>query len=215
MEKRGSADQVVGQEVKRIGVLGGTFDPVHLGHIHLALDALKEMDLDRVIFIPAWLQPFKQDRDTASGRDRLAMIDAAIEGLEGLESSSIELDAEGVSYTYLTMRELRKKYGEDCRIYFITGTDAFLKIETWRNAGELLTSCGYLVGTRPGYRQKELEECMERVSRIYGTEVKNLHNDRFDISSTEVRDRLESGEPCGDLIPEKVERYIRENGLYK
>lgn len=227
MEKRRTADKVVEAEgnredgrktiVKssRIGILGGTFDPVHYGHINLALDARDEMDLDKVILVPARLQPFKQDRKTASGYDRLTMINMAIDGTDGLESSSCELDAEGVSYTYLTVRAMRRRFGEECRLYFITGTDSFLKIETWKNAGELLRSCGYLVGTRPGYRQKELEDCISRIRHDYNTEVRNIHNSQYDISSTEVRQRLESGRPCGDLIPEKVERYIRENGLYK
>lgn len=200
---------------RKVGVLGGTFDPIHLGHVHLALDAMKEMSLDKVLFIPARIQPFKQAKKTASGRDRLAMVEAAIAGIKGLESSSLELDAEGVSYTYLTIRRLRERFGEECRMYFITGTDAFLKIEKWRNAEELLRSCGYLVGTRPGYRQRELEECISRVKSRYGTEVRNLHNSRFDISSTEVRARLEGGGDCSDLIPESVERYIRANGLYR
>ena len=136
----------------RIGILGGTFDPVHYGHINLALDARDEMDLDKVILVPARLQPFKQDRKTASGYDRLTMINMAIDGTDGLESSSCELDAEG---------------------------------------------------------------CISRIRHDYNTEVRNIHNSQYDISSTEVRQRLESGRPCGDLIPEKVERYIRENGLYK
>ena len=215
MEKRGAADQVVAPVLKRIGVLGGTFDPVHLGHINLALDAMHEMKLDRVFFIPAKLQPFKLDKEVTSGEDRLAMIEAAISGIDGLESSTLELDAENISYTYLTIRALREKYGRNCRIYFITGTDAFLKIETWKNADELLSSCSYLVGTRPGYRQKELEECMSRIRERYGTEIRNLHNSRFDISSTEIRERLRADIPCADLIPESVERYIKENGLYK
>ena len=151
--------------MKRIGILGGTFDPVHCGHIHLAEDAMKQGGLDEVIFIPARLQPFKLGKKITSGEDRLAMLQLATEHTPGFAVSSYELDAEGVSYTYLTLRALQKEYGEDARLYFITGTDAFLKIELWMMAEELLTNYGFLIGTRPGYREDELAECIARCVR--------------------------------------------------
>ena len=110
---------------------------------------------------------------------------------------------------------MKKRFGTDARLYFITGTDSFLKIETWKNAEELIRSCSYIIGTRPGYRKQELDICIERIRRDYNTEVINIDNTQFDISSTEIRKRLESGLPCSDLIPEKTERYITANGLYK
>lgn len=202
-------------DATRIGIMGGTFDPIHFGHINLAMDAGKQAGLDKVILVPAKLQPFKLDRKTASAEDRLNMINRAIEGIEGLEVSSVELDSESISYTYLTIRAMRDIYGEKAQLYFITGTDSFLKIESWKNSVELLGSCSYLIGTRPGYRQKELENCIERIRRDYNTEVRNIRNTQLDISSTEVRERLKNGRECSDLIPSAVERYIKENGLYK
>lgn len=201
--------------VSRIGILGGTFDPVHLGHINLALDCREKAELDRVLFMPARLQPFKLDKKITSGEDRLNMLKEALADLEGLEASSYELDTEGISYTYLTIRAMREIYGSGTRIYFIMGTDTFLKIETWKNAHKLLKSCSYLVGSRPGYRQGELRLCMEKIRREYGTEVINIENRQYDVSSTEIRHRIENDIPCTDLIPERVERYIRQNELYK
>lgn len=201
--------------MKKIGILGGTFDPVHLGHINLAIDAKAQAGLDKVIFVPAKLQPFKLDKNVTAGEHRLAMIKEAIDGIDGLEVSPYELEAEGISYTYLTVRAMKKRFGTDARLYFITGTDSFLKIETWKNAEELIRSCSYIIGTRPGYRKQELDICIERIRRDYNTEVINIDNTQFDISSTEIRKRLESGLPCSDLIPEKTERYITANGLYK
>lgn len=201
--------------MKKIGILGGTFDPVHLGHINLAIDAKAQAGLDKVIFVPAKLQPFKLDKNVTAGEHRLAMIKEAIDGIDGLEVSPYELEAEGISYTYLTVRAMKKLFGTDARLYFITGTDSFLKIETWKNAEELIRSCSYIIGTRPGYRKQELDICIERIRRDYNTEVINIDNTQFDISSTEIRKRLESGLPCSDLIPEKTERYITANGLYK
>ena len=201
--------------VKKIGIMGGTFDPIHLGHINLAMDAKKQVGLDKVILVPAKLQPFKLDRKTASAEDRLNMIECAIEDVEGLDVSSLELDSQSISYTYLTIRAMRDIYGEKAGLYFITGTDSFLKIESWKNSEELLRGCSYIIGTRPGYKQKELESCIERIRRDYNTEVRNIKNTQLDISSTEIRKRLKNGKQCRELIPYEVEKYIKANGLYK
>ena len=199
----------------RIGIFGGSFDPVHLGHTGLAADAMKQLALDRVVFIPARLQPFKLDRRLTSGDARLDMLKLATKGMEGVEISTHELDTEGISYTYLTMRTMQKRYGAVAKLYFITGTDAFLKIEKWKSAEELLHNYAYIIGTRPGYRREELERCMERIRSAYGTEIVNIDNVQIDASSTEIRQRLEQGRPAGDIISEPVERYIKEHGLYR
>ena len=144
--------------MKRIGILGGTFDPVHYGHIALAEDAVREANLDEVVMIPARIQPFKQDREYASGEDRFNMLALAAGKNDHVTVSRYELEQEGVSYTYLTLRHMQEFYGEDTRLFFITGTDSFLKIDTWRNAPELLTKYSYIIGTRPGYRQDEYRE---------------------------------------------------------
>ena len=201
--------------MKKIGIFGGTFDPVHLGHINLALDAKLQAGLDKVIFIPAKLQHFKLDKRVTDGKDRLAMLREAVSDISGLEVSSYELDAEGISYTYLTMRAMKKAFGDDAKLYFIMGTDSFLKLEKWKNSRELLETCSYIIGTRPGYKHEELELCIERICRDYNTEVRNIDNVQLDISSTEIRRRIDKGISCGDLIPDKVERYIKDNGLYK
>lgn len=201
--------------MKKIGIFGGTFDPVHLGHINLALDAKLQAGLDKVIFIPAKLQPFKLDKRVTDGKDRLAMLREAVSDISGLEVSSYELDAEGISYTYLTMRAMKKAFGDDAKLYFIMGTDSFLKLEKWKNSRELLETCSYIIGTRPGYKHEEVELCIERICRDYNTEVRNIDNVQLDISSTEIRRRIDKGISCGDLIPDKVERYIKDNGLYK
>ena len=113
--------------MKRIGILGGTFDPVHCGHLHLAEDAMKQGRLDEVIFIPARIQPFKLGKKITSGKDRIAMLQLATERTPGFSVSSYELDADGVSYTYLTLRALQKKYGQDTRLYFISRNRCFFK----------------------------------------------------------------------------------------
>lgn len=201
--------------MKKVGIFGGTFDPVHWGHIGLAKDAAEQAGLAQVIFVPARLQPFKLDKKITSGMDRFHMLKIATEDMENLAVSSYELDTDGISYTYLTMRAMRDLYGADTKLYFITGTDSFLKIETWKNAEELLSNYAYIVGVRPGYRQEELETCIDRITRHYHTEVKNIANIQVDVSSTEIRKLLEAGGKAAALIPAGVERYIKAHGLYR
>lgn len=201
-------------EAIRIGILGGSFDPVHLGHIGLAKDAKCEAGLEKVLFIPAKLQPFKLDKKVTPGEDRLAMLDLAIKDIPGMEISAYELESDSISYTYLTLRAMKQVFGDKAKLYFITGTDSFLKIEKWKNAGELLEDFSYIIGTRPGYKEEELNICIERIRGKYDTEILKINNTQLDISSTEIRERLENGESADDLIPAEVGRYIIEHGLY-
>ncbi len=197
-----------------IGVLGGSFDPVHTGHVHLALDALNQVDLDRILVVPAKLQPFKLDRTPASGEDRMEMLRIAFAGEEGIEISPMELDRDGISYTYLTLRETRARYGEEARVSFITGTDSLLKLDTWMNAEELLTEYAYIVGSRPGYLEEELFAKAEELKNRWGTKITIIENRLFDVSSTEIRENVAKGRSIAGMVPEKVEEYIAANQLY-
>ena len=201
--------------MKRIGILGGTFDPVHYGHIALAEDAVREANLDEVVMIPARIQPFKQDREYASGEDRFNMLALAAGKNDHVTVSRYELEQEGVSYTYLTLRHMQEFFGEDTRLFFITGTDSFLKIDTWRNAEELLTKYSYIIGTRPGYRQDEYREALQRITDTFGTEVISMHKTELDISATQIRELVSAGKPIDDFVPPEVNRYIIEHGLYR
>lgn len=201
--------------MKKIGILGGSFDPVHLGHVHLAKDALVQAGLNQVLLIPARLQPFKQDRIPASGEDRMEMLRLALEDEPEIEPCDYELEQEGVSYTYLTLRAMQEKFGAEAKIYFIFGADSLLKLDTWMNAEELLTKYAYIAGSRPGYRDDELIACMQRLEEAYGTEILLIKNERFDISATEIREKLAKGEPVQGLVPDKVADYIQRHGLYR
>lgn len=201
-------------QCKKIGILGGTFDPVHLGHIGLARDAMQQVKLDKVVFIPAKLQPFKLDKKVTDAKDRLAMLRLAADACKGFEISRYEIDNDSISYTYLTLRHVRKTYGDECKIYFITGTDSFLKIETWKESREILSNYSFIIGTRPGYRADELKSCIDRIHSDYNTEIRNIDNMQLDISSTEIRRKIYNGESTKGLLPANVERYIIEHGLY-
>lgn len=201
--------------MKRIGIFGGSFDPVHLGHLGLAMDAMQQAELEKVIFVPARIQPFKMDKKLTSGEDRVAMLKAAISETPGFELSTYELDAGGVSYTYLTLEALQKQLGSDVRLYFITGADTFIKIRSWKNASQWLGNYSYIIGTRPGYRMDELVDCMDSIRHEYNTEVLHIENKQLDISSTEIRERAADGKTVAALVLPAVERYIREHELYK
>lgn len=201
--------------MKKIGILGGTFDPVHYGHIALAEDAVREAGLHEVVMIPARIQPFKQDREYASGEDRFNMLALAAGKDDHITVSKYELQQESISYTYLTLRHMQEFFGEDTRLYFITGTDSFLKIDTWMNAEELLSNYAYIIGTRPGYRQDEYRKALQKITSAYGTEVISMNKTELDISATQIRQMVAEGKPISDLVPPVVERYIREHGLYR
>ncbi len=201
----------------KIGIFGGSFDPIHLGHLYLAHDALVSAGLDKVFFVPVKIQPFKQDRRAASGRDRINMLKIGFSYLpdpEKYEISTYELDNDGVSYTYLTIRAFREKY-PDAKVYFILGEDSIVKIETWMEAEEILKSCSLVVGQRPGCENSGMLEAIERIRRTYGTEIILVQNRLFDISSTYIREHAYEEDLPDETVPEKVEAYIEEHGIYR
>jgi len=200
--------------MNRIGIFGGSFDPIHEAHVYLAKDALVDCNLDKVILVPAKLQPFKLDKKVTPAQDRLAMVKLAVDDIQELEVSEYEILSDGVSYSYLTMREMQKRYPE-AKLYFITGTDAFLLIEKWREAEEMLCNYSYIVGTRPGYKEEELAAVIARVEQNHGTEVIHIPNTQIDVSSTEIREKAAAGESIKGLVPDAVYDYITEQGLYR
>lgn len=199
--------------MKKIGVLGGSFDPVHLGHLSLAKDALIQASLDLVIFMPVHRQPFKLDARFASDEDRLFMLRDATSDIPGLTVSDWEIKRQGISYTYLTLRALKDQY-PGAKLYFITGTDTFLKINIWKNASELLSENSFLIGHRPGYREAELLERVAELQQKYESEILVINNTRLDISATEIRQIVSEGGDISQLVPPGVERYIKKHGIY-
>lgn len=199
----------------RIGIMGGSFDPIHKGHVSLAVDALEQADLDYVVIVPAGRQPFKLDATPASGEDRLNMVELALEGNPRLIPCDLELKREGISYTYLTLRSMQELLGPGADLFFIVGADSILKLETWMNSDELLSTYSFIAGSRPGYEDHELKLCMIHLEEIYGTRIIMIENDLLDISSTDIRERARKGEELSDHVDPKVERYIKEHGLYR
>ena len=215
-EKDWLSEKEIEPEVRtpgKIGILGGSFDPIHLGHKSLGEAAIRELNLKKLIVMPAKIQPFKQDRQVTPAYQRKIMAELAFIGNEKVDVSDYEIEKSDVSYTYDTLTYL-KQYFPDDQLYFILGTDSFIQINKWYKGIELLQNFSFAVSTRPGYKEKELEETILKYKQKYNSEVVKIESNMPDISSTEIRARIKAGESASDLIPYSVERYIKENELY-
>ncbi len=197
----------------KIGIFGGTFDPVHNGHIALAKSAIKQVPFDKLIVVPARIQPFKVHQDVTSGEHRENMLKLAFKDVPEAEVSSYELKKKGISYTVDTMNYFKNKYPNDS-VCFVMGTDAFLKILDWKNSEDLLKEYPFVIGGRPGYNEKDLKEVAKEVVERYGTTLFFLDNDLVKQESTQIRNGAVKEGNLGSSVPKNVEEYILANGLY-
>ncbi len=203
---------------EKIGIMGGTFNPVHNGHLVTAQEALSQFRLDKVIFIPTGNPPHKVDNEIADAEDRHIMTVIATSSNSRFFVSRIEIDRKGKSYTIDTVRQLKGMYSKSSSLYFITGADAILEILTWKNTAEIISLCEFIAATRPGYNLARIEDLKKRLfgrdeasrNRIYIMEIPALS-----ISSTDIRNRVRSGRPIDYLLPKGVSNYILKHELYK
>lgn len=198
----------------RVGIMGGTFDPVHLAHLVIAEAAREAFFLDLVLFIPAANPPHKQERKVADAYHRLMMTQLATCDNPAFHVSKQELERTGPSYSLLTIRELRKRFGKEAELYFITGSDTINELHTWYHVQELLQQCHFVGTTRPGAPVNEAE-----IIRQFGTmaeqRIHYLAVPQMDVSSTAIRQRIRAGKSIRYLVPQAVEEYIRKEGLYQ
>ena len=204
-----------GNKLSSIGIMGGTFDPIHYGHLVAAEVARVEFGLEKVIFIPAGRPPHKQSQIITDSEHRYQMTVLATSSNPSFEVSRIEVDKDELTYTFDTIKDLKSIYGEDCAIYFITGADAVLELLTWYKIQELLALCKFIAVTRPGFDNQDLEQKIEEISSKYDGEIICIEAPLLAISSTDIKRRLKNGKPIKYLLPEEVEKYILKNGLYK
>lgn len=200
--------------MKKIGIMGGTFDPVHYGHLILAEQARVEAALDQVIFMPAMVQPFKLNTKITEGRHRYAMLAEAIAGNPYFSVSRKELDTPEISYTIHTLRDCKTEFGRGTELFFIIGTDAFLGLEKWYAAEDLLDCFSFVIGTRPGYKEEELKLHLSNLREKYTTNIIEINNSEVEISSTDIKNRIRDGKSIKYLLPAAVEEYIYKNKLY-
>ncbi|MHB1391970.1 MAG: nicotinate-nucleotide adenylyltransferase [Clostridia bacterium] len=209
------SEQREGNKSNKIGIMGGTFDPVHYGHLVAAEVARAELDLSKVIFIPAGRPPHKQQQFITDSEHRYLMTVLATASNPNFEVSRIEVDKDELAYAIDTVKDMRRTYGEDAAIYFITGADAVLELLTWYKIQELLTLCRFIAVTRPGFYKRDLEQKIEEIASKYNGEILCIEVPLLAISSTDIRERSRSGKPIKYLLPEAVEEYIEKNRLYK
>ena len=195
----------------RVGFMGGTFDPVHVGHLACAHVALASLELERVLFVPAGVPSFKRDARIVSGADRLAMIELATAGEERFVPCDIELRREGVTYSVDTLHELTALCPDD-EFFFICGYDALATLPLWHRAGELAGLATFVGIPREGCRREQVESALLASPAAF--RVAFLDMDPVDVSSTQVRALLESGGDASALVPCAVLDYIEAHGLY-
>jgi nicotinate-nucleotide adenylyltransferase len=192
----------------RIGVFGGSFDPIHLGHLAIAERARVAAGLSKVLFMPASVQPFKRDVAFSPDDERMEMIALATRENPHFEATDVELDRGGVSYTIDSLRELRAGLPVGDELAFILGTDMFLMVEKWRSADELLSEFCLIVGARPGCDNDKAEAHAERLRGTYGTRIDMVGSSEMLLSASDIRKRLSAGDSLRYLVPEDVRRYL-------
>lgn len=199
--------------MKKYGIFGGSFNPIHYGHLMICEYIKEEMGLDKVIFIPTGNPPHKDLE--LSAEDRYEMVRLAISPNPDFEISDIETTRVKKSYTVDTIRELKKIYKEE-KLYFLIGLDSLFQLKTWMKIGDLSQEIEFVVALRPGYLDKEeVNKEIDFLRENFGTKINLIKTPLYEISSTDLRDRIREGKSLRYLIPKKVLDYIEESGFYK
>ena len=188
----------------RIGILGGTFNPIHMGHLILAEEALSKLKLDKVIFVPTFIPPHKNIEGSVRPKDRLKMVERAVQDNSAFAVSTFELDLKKKSYSIDTLKEFKKVYGDDAEFYLITGSDLLKDLFSWKDVNDIFKMSKFIVANRPGYPVKDVPKDVETVVIT-----------PIEVSSEDIRRRLKAGKSVRYLVPDKVWSYIVEHDLYK
>jgi nicotinate-nucleotide adenylyltransferase len=194
----------------KVGIMGGTFDPIHFGHLVIAETAYHQLLLDKVVFVPAHIPPHKQDRLFSSVTDRVEMTRRAIAGNYHFDISLMEIEREGVSYSVDTVSSFAQMLGSDAQLWFICGADSIIDISTWYQPERLLQSCRFAAAARPGFDISKIAD----LPRQWQEKIDIIDIPLLDICSTDLRQRVQSKQSIKYLLPEKVEEYIYEQKLY-
>ena len=197
----------------KVGIMGGTFDPIHTGHLATAEFVREGFGLDEIIFIPSARPPHKTDRKVTAEAQRLAMTILATRSNPHFRVSALEIMRKGLSYTFDTVNELYKEFDERTKFFLIIGADSLAELSTWYKAKELVAKCQFIATSRQG-----VEVDYSAVEKFFGAEsMKNIHSistPGLEISSTKIRERVKTGKSIKYLVPEIVEEYIKKELLY-
>lgn len=200
--------------MRKIGIMGGTFDPIHMGHLLLAEWARDALPLDEVWFVPTGQSYMKSDRDVLPAMERLHMVKLAVNGNRHLKCCDLETLREGYTYSYETMEQLNLMYPED-KFYFIEGADCLLSMEHWKYPERLFASCTIIGAVRGDVKIEELETKKNELTERYDANILLLPFLQLSISSSNIRERVREGLSIRYMVPDNVAAYIEEKGFYR
>lgn len=199
---------------RKIGIMGGTFNPIHTGHLILGEAALDELSLDEVWYMPAGNPPHKIIAGNIRDEQRVDMVRIAIADNDAFRLSLQEMNPDGYTYTYRTLENLNKE-NPHTDLYFIMGADSLFDFDTWKEPGRIAAACIIVVATRNHVESKRLKEAVEHLKTVYQAEVRVLDTPNIDLSSHEIREKVAENRSIRYYVPEMVRHYIKENKLYQ
>ena len=203
--------------MRRYGIIGGTFDPIHYAHLYIAYEAKEQLDLDEVIFMPAGKQPFKAKNIVTDSKIRYDMVKSAIEPFNEFSVSNYEIEKESLSFTYETLEYFKGESdaeNQEKELFFITGADCLISIEEWKGVEKIFSLCTLVVFIRSGISQKEMIKKKQIIEEKYNGKIIILNLKELEISSTDIRGRVNENKRIDFFVPQKVADIIYEKGLY-
>lgn len=197
--------------MKKYGIIGGTFDPIHNAHLYIAYEAKLKLGLDKVIFVPNGSPPHKSLKKVTGASLRYEMVKEAIKDFEDFEVSDYEINKKELSYTYKTLEHFKSN---DIELYFITGADCLFDLDKWKNVSEIFSLCNFVVFTRPGFKEEDLLKQKEIAEKKYNGKITFLNVLDLEISSTDIRKRIGEGKRVDFFVPKEVLKIIEREKVY-
>jgi nicotinate-nucleotide adenylyltransferase len=195
------------------GIIGGTFDPFHNGHMHIAYEALEKLNLDKIVFMPTGNPPHKNNNNITDAIIRYNIVEKAIKDERYFEINSYEVLKHGLSFTYETLEYLNEKE-PDTQWYFICGVDCLMELESWENVTTILDLCKLAVFIRPGYKEEQIYNQKDKIEKTYNKDIILINLPQMEISSSYIRERIGEGKNISYLVPYSVNKDIKELNLY-